>query len=125
MRLFLSVADGLSRIRAMDGVTQAVDVPPIDRPGLLALEDPKNRGVAAVLAKAHVAVALHDGTFRKPLSDIILHQIGSPLFPPTDFPEIPGGLVASPGKRLHAELVRRYRLSAGPRDATLLVGWSN
>ncbi len=119
----MTLAEGLAHIQRLDGITAAAPIPAKARAALARFEDPKNEGVARVFSKRFVAVALHDGTFRPPLSDIILHQIGSPLFPPTEFPEIPAGVAASPGMRLHRELIRRYALPAGPRDATLLIGW--
>ena len=92
---------------------------------IIEMENGRNTGVLTCLGKRFVIVMTHDSKFRNPIGSLVLQTSEGIVFPALPFPEIDAKkpLSASPSKKVHDYLVKKFNMSINEEHATLIVGF--
>lgn len=118
------VAEGQRRLLAsIPGVVEVVILNQADRDYIRKHEARENEGILKVIESGTVFALTHDSSFREPDGPITIQkEDGTTYFPPVPFHELgPSAVSGSPGMRIHAYLVPKFR-EITIEYATVLVG---
>lgn len=118
------VAEGQKRLLAsIPGVVEVVILNQADRDYIRKHEARENEGVLKAIESGTVFALIHDSSFRDPDGPITIErEDGATYFPPVPFHELGLSAVSgSPGMRIHAYLVPKFR-EITIEYATVLIG---